>query len=148
VSIAVTATTPLPAATTPPSAPHPTESAEVLFERANRARRDGAVDVAIATYRSLVRAYPDSAQAATSHISLGKMLAERGDAAGALREFDAYLRRSENTELREEGMMLRATALGNLGRNDDEKNALRDFLAAYPSSLYAPRAQARLEQLR
>lgn len=132
------------------SHPRPTtqESAATLFERANRARREGAPTDAMNGYRELLRRYPDSPEAATAHITLGKMLSERGDAAGALREFDLYLRKDDSGALREEAMMLRASMLGRLGRNEEERRAWQDFLQKYPASLYAPRAQKRLEELR
>ena len=76
---------------------------------------------------------------------LGRMLLDDGDMSAALRSFDDYLRSAG--VLREDVMVDRALTLERLGRRNDEANAWASLLRAYPSSVHAERARARLRQL-
>jgi hypothetical protein len=73
------------------------------------------------------------------------MLLDDGDAPGALRSFDDYLRRGG--PLGEDVMLGRALALQRLGRADDESAAWSALLASYPASVHATRARRRLLDL-
>lgn len=144
-----------PAVTTPPvahapapvqsAAPPPRErTASSVFADANLALRRGEYAQAIALYDEVETTFAGSAEATTTEAILGRLALDRGDAAGALRHFDAYLARGGGG-LREEAMVGRATALGRLGRTGEEKVAWTALLAAYPSSAHAAHARARLE---
>jgi TolA-binding protein len=117
-----------------------------MFARANAARRRGDHVGAIVLYRDLLRDHPDAAEASAARVTLGRLLLDDGDAEGALRSFDAYLRGGDGA-LREEAMVGRARVLGRLGRDGEERGAWSALLQSYPQSIHAERARARLEQL-
>ena len=119
--------------------------APALFERANRARRAGDHDRAATLYRSLIDHYPSSPEAHESQAVLGRALLGDGDASGAVRCFDEYLRAGGSVG--EDVMADRALALGRLGRAHDEAEAWRRLLGSYPSSVHTERAHARLREL-
>jgi hypothetical protein len=118
-------------------------TASGLFDSANAARRAGDTTTALARYDALDVQFPQTAEARVAKATTGKLLLDRGDAAGALSRFDAYLA-SGASELREESMAGRATALERLGRGDDEVRAWAALLAAYPVTPYAVHARARV----
>jgi TolA-binding protein len=128
----------------PPSVPSAIASASAsdLFDSANYARRSGDTARALARYDALDKQFPASREARVAKATSGKLLLDRGDAAGALARFEAYLA-SGAFELREEAMAGRATALERLGRGDDEARAWAALLAAYPRTPYAAHAHAR-----
>lgn len=133
-----------PAATEPgPSkAPAPeTLDAAGLYARANRARRAGDDATAIADYRTLQTQFPDSRQATTSRVTLGRMLLKRGDAAAALPLFQAYLRAAPRGTMAEEARVGRADALGKLGRKAEQRAAWEELLRLHPGSVHAPRGR-------
>jgi hypothetical protein len=138
-AIATAATSP-PARVAPAAMP---SSAEALFDSANAARRNGDTSTALARYDALDQQFPHTAEARLAKATTGKLLLDRGDAAGALSRFDAYLA-SGASELREEAMAGRATALERLGRRDDEVRAWAALLAAYPATPYAVHAKTRV----
>jgi TolA-binding protein len=123
----------------------PPADAPSLFAAATRARRAGDRAAAVASYRTLLRSYPDTAEGRQALVALGKMLLDSGDAAGALRCFDEYLR--VGGPLREDVMADRAVALQRLGRPADETAAWSALLAAYPASVHADRARRRVAEL-
>jgi TolA-binding protein len=156
---------PIPAAETPPpEAPPPVETAPApaaprgrdsarvnltagaLFERAEKLRRDGRPDAAVATYRRLQAAFPDTAEARLSFVLAGEMLLEQGRAREALAQFDRHLR--IDGEVGEEALVGRATALEQLHRDGEAVAAWKSLLARYPKSVYAERARARLDERR
>jgi TolA-binding protein len=129
-----------------PLAPTPREpeTAALFFQRANEARRSGQHSRAAETYRALIARYPASAETQASLVALGRMLLDDGDATGALRCFDDYLR--GGGPLTEDVMLGRALALQHLGRGD-ESAAWTALLGAYPNSVHAERARRRLLDL-
>lgn len=126
-----------------PSAAPVASTAAGLFEAANTARRTGDTNGALAGYDALERQFPSSPEARVAKATTARLLLDRGDAAGALRRFDAYLA-SGSTELREEAMAGRATALERLGRDEEESRAWAALLATYPRTPYAAHARARV----
>ncbi len=142
----------LPAPTAPavtPSAPREAmPTAAELFARANGARRQGRDPEAVAGYRALQRAFPSSPEAVASHMSLGRLLLDdRSDPAGALAQFDRYLASGSHRELREEALIGRALALGQLARSKEERQAWKALLQEYPGSMYADQARDRVAAL-
>lgn len=134
----------------PPAAPEPARanvrSAVELFAAANEARRERSVTEAVRLYRELERRYPRSTETAVARVALGRLLLDRaGDPRGALRQFDAYLADRAQLTLREEALVGRALALGQLGREHEARAAWRALLAEFPGSVNAARARAQLQ---
>ena len=142
LSPSVVARTEPPAATPDPPVQN---TARSLFERANAARASGAYGDAVRLYSELQSTFPASAEARTSQAILGRLLLDRGDADGALRYFDAYLR--GGGALGQEALVGKATALRRLGRTSEEAAAWQQLLQSYPGSAHAENARARLEEI-
>jgi hypothetical protein len=124
----------------------PTESAAELFASANQLRRSGQDAAAISAYRGLQQRYPSSPEARLSRATLGTLLLQRGDASGALQEFDRYIQ--VGGSVLEEALAGRARALGVLGDARAEARAWRLLLERFPGSVHAARARTRLAELR
>ncbi len=123
-------------------APVPT-TASGLFESANSARRSGDTVTALSRYDALEAQFPGTREARAAKATTGKLLLDRGDSLGALSRFDAYLA-SGASELREEVMAGRATALERLGRVDEESRAWEALVATYPGTPYGTHARLRI----
>jgi TolA-binding protein len=122
------------------------EEAANLFDHANAARRQGDHDGAAATYRRLIARHPRSDEAHESLVVLGRMLLDDGDPESALPYFETYVNRGG--VLAAEAMLGRALALQHLGRTSEERSAWTALVDAYPDSVHAERARARLAELR
>jgi TolA-binding protein len=145
--IAPSIETPSETSSAPSLESSPAPDAAELFSQANEARRHGDVPTALRRYAVLQRRFPHSPEAALSRVALGRLYLDRlRDPARALAQFDGYLSAGSD-ELREEALVGRAIALQRLGRTDDERDAWRALLQAYPSSLSADRAKERLGEL-
>jgi hypothetical protein len=135
----------------PRRAAEPRAVAEVMddacaprFRRANELRRAGAATEALRGYRELRRGCAGSSEELSSRVLIGRIYLDQLDEPElALSAFDSYLAASDGA-LREDGMIGRALALARLHRLADEAVAWRVLLSAFPDSLYAGRAQARL----
>jgi TolA-binding protein len=123
-----------------------TEGAASLFAAATEQRRQGSYARAIQLQRELLAKYPHSRESHVARETMGRLLLDRGDPAGAFASFDAYLSEGSG-ELGEEAMVGRATALERLDRSADAANAWRGLLAAYPETPYAAHARSRLGSL-
>jgi hypothetical protein len=126
-------------------AARPTITADALFERAERLRREGHADAAIAIYRRLQATFPETAEAQLSFALAGQLLLDRGHPRDALAQFDRHL--GGRGDVGEEALAGRATALEQLHRTPEAVAAWKTLLARYPRSVYAARARARLDQL-
>ena len=118
-------------------------TASGLFDSANTARRSGDTLTALARYDALESQFPATREARVAKATTGKLLLDRGDSVGALARFDAYLA-SGSSELREEAMAGRATALERLGRSDEESRAWSALVATYPATPYGTHARSRI----
>jgi tetratricopeptide (TPR) repeat protein len=127
------------------ASPPPLDDVSSLFTAANAARRRGGHEKAAALYRRVIARYPASAEAHESLAVLGRMLLDDGDAAGALESFEAYL--SRGGALVAEALLGKALALQRLGRSYEERSAWSALVGAYPDSVHADRARARLRDL-
>jgi hypothetical protein len=126
----------------------PVVTAEALFERGEKLRRDGRVGAAIATYRHLQATFPKTAEARLSFALAGQLLLKQGRPNDALAQFDRHLSSGgQSGEVGEEALAGRATALEQLQRTPEAVAAWKSLLARYPRSVYAERARARLDQL-
>jgi TolA-binding protein len=131
----------------PARAPRPPAiTAAALFEQGEQLRREGRADAAIATYRRLQAAFPETPEAGLSFAFAGQLLLKQRRPEQALAQFDRHLK--SGGEVGEEALAGRATALEELGRRADAIAAWNSLLARYPGSVYAGRARARLDELR
>jgi TolA-binding protein len=126
----------------------PPATAEELYRSANEARRGGQPAQAVARYRRLQRQFPGSGEARLSHVSLGRLLLQRGSAAAALAQFDAYLAGGNGQRLAAEALFGRGRALQALGRRTEEVQNWSRLIGQYPDSAYADHANRRLERPR
>jgi tetratricopeptide (TPR) repeat protein len=134
---------PVTSASAPPPAAVVQPSAADLFTLGNASRRQGNGADARQAYQKLQRLYPGSPEALVSHVSLGR-LERSANPGAALRHFDAYLAQSSHRTLAEEALFGKASCLAALGRTLDERATWTELLRRFPSSVYAPRARARL----
>jgi TolA-binding protein len=139
---------PTVSATHPSPTPFLELTAQELFAQANETRRHGNAAAAARQYMALQRRFPRSPEASLSLVTLGRLYLDRlGDPTRALAQFDEYLAGGGPGDLGEEAMVGRALAFQQLGRTTEEKGAWRALLAAFPNSLSASRAIARLADL-
>jgi hypothetical protein len=129
---------PAPPTVVPPEGPGP------LFGAEADARRRGDTARMLELHAELVARYPQSHETQVSRMMVARLLLDRGDAAGALSGFDAYLRAGSG-ELREDALAGRATALERLGRTDEARRAWMALLDQYPNTAYGAHARARVE---
>lgn len=129
----VNAAVPAPAA--------PVDSATSLFEAASQARQHGDYPQALALHRRLQSQFPSSREAHASQATVGRLLLDRGDAAGALASFDTYQKHGSG-DFDEPVMVGRATALERLGRTDDARAAWQALVLAFPDTPWRSHAEA------
>ena len=118
-----------------------------LLHQASGARRAGDSDRALAVYRRLQQAFPRSAEATLSSVSLGGLLLDRQLPRAALAQFDAYLMASRGGVLIPEALYGRGRALAALGDRREEGRTWDRLLKDFPDSTYAPFAKRRLQEL-
>ncbi|MDP9001854.1 MAG: tetratricopeptide repeat protein [Myxococcota bacterium] len=123
------------------------ENASSLFSRANGERRHNHVAAAISLYGELQRRYSGSEEAAISHVSLGRLLLDRGIWSEGLSQLEDYLANSPEGLLVPEALFGKARALEALGRRDDERSTWNRLLTKFGDSVYAPQARHRLQDL-
>ncbi|MEO7035917.1 MAG: tetratricopeptide repeat protein [Polyangiaceae bacterium] len=128
-----------------PAAPR-LDPAASLFADANRARRDGNPDRAVALYHSLQARFPNSSESELSRALLAQLLLDRGSPEQALAGFDRYL--SEGAPvLSAEALVGRARALEQLGKPEQAKVAWQQVQSRFPGTVHARLAAARLAAL-
>lgn len=128
----------VPAASAPAA---PADTATSLFEAASQARQHGDYPQALALHRRLQSQFPLSREAHASQATVGRLLLDRGDAAGALASFDAY--QTHGSGAFDEPVMIgRATALERLGRSDDARAAWQALVVAFPDTPWRSHAEA------
>ena len=115
-----------------------------MFKRANQARREGRTRAALALYQTLQRQHPKSREAQLSHLSMGHLLLNGGNASTALDQFTRALRASAASPVQAEALYGKGLALARLGRSNEERSTWRTLLQEFPSSPYAGHAQRRL----
>jgi len=135
---------PAPQTSALPPRPSVPDGAATLFDAETDARRKGDLTRVLELHAELVARFPSSDETRVSRMVVARMLLDRGDAAGALGGFDAYLRAGSG-ELREEALAGRATALDRLGRTDEARRAWVTLVDEYPATPYGAHARARIE---
>jgi len=96
-------------------------------------------------YEQLRATYPASAEARTVLVTMGKLELDLGRPGRALSRFEAYLR--DGGTLVPEALAGRARALRALGRSEQERRAIQQYLAAHPNGFDAPLFGKRLREL-
>ena len=130
------------------TAPAVPPAARDLIARARERRAARDWRGAAKAYRLLLRRHGRSAEARAARVALGLLLLHQlGDPRGALRLFNAYLASTRSGPLAQEAAYGRIRALRHLGRRNQERQALRDFLHFYPGALQEPFVKARLRRL-
>lgn len=116
----------------------PRDEAASLFARAHAARKAGRVNEAIQSLQELQRRFPQSAESAVSHISLGSLLIERGDAERALAQFAQV-----KGALAEEGLVGQAQAYAKLGLEPEARAVWDQLRRRFPNSVYVRKLRDR-----
>ncbi len=117
----------------------PALSAAELLAEARRRKGAGDMAGAESTYAELLRAYPQSAEAHASQISVGQLRLRSGKARAALANFEAYIARGG--ALLEEAHWGRIQALHRLGKASQRDTAVEALQAGFPGSPYLARAR-------
>jgi ferric-dicitrate binding protein FerR (iron transport regulator) len=120
-------------------------TATSLLEQARRELAHGRTRQALALYEQLRARYPASAEARTVLVTMGKLELDLGRSERALRRFDAYLR--DGGTLVPEALAGKARALRALGREQEERRAIQQYLAAHAEGFEAPLFAKRLREL-
>lgn len=119
-----------------------------LFARANAARRANETTGAIALYEELQSRFPDTREASTSRVALGRLLLDRaGSPSRARALFEAYLEHDPSGPLAEEARVGRALASMQLGDRQTERASWLELLERHPASVQAERARQRIDAL-
>lgn len=119
-----------------------------LMAAAGRARRSGDIERASRFYRRLQRDFPQTAEAELSHVSLGKLLADAGDARGGLLELEAYLARLPEGPLAPEAWFEVGRLRALLGDAIGARGAWQTLVQRFSASPYARLARVRLQRER
>jgi hypothetical protein len=118
-------------------------SAAQLLSEARRELSLGNSERALSLYLRLRDAHPQSPEASTVLVTIGKMELDRGAAARGLNAFETYLR--EGGPLAQEALAGKIRALRALGRSTEERAAIQRYLARHPNGFDAPALRKRLE---
>ncbi len=123
-------------------------SAVDLLVQAQKTRNEGRWKESAKILGRLIDNYPRSNEAHTARVSLGIIqLKHLGQPAGALTNFDAYLKISSSGALAQEAVYGRANVFRALGDSRRETETLKDFILRYPSSIRAQEASQRLRSI-
>ena len=123
-------------------------SNEDPLARARLLRARGQFSQAAALYESIHATNPQSASGRAALLGLAELrLSDLGDAAGAVKAFDAYLAGGEGG-LTREAAYGRIRALRALGRTAQERGAIERFIAMYPTGPDAQTLRLRLDAIR
>ncbi|MEM7156487.1 MAG: tetratricopeptide repeat protein [Myxococcota bacterium] len=117
----------------------PTTTPGELLSAARRHVAAGNSGRALATYATLRRQHPRSAEAHTANVSVGELELRRGRSKAALRAFARYLDGGGGA-LAEEAHWGKVQALHRLGRIEQRDAAIGALRKAHPGSVYLGRA--------
>ncbi|GEM_PF-2283606 len=115
---------------------HEKRASDEQLAKAQRLLASGKQREAIRAYETLIRSCPDSSEAHTAMVSLGRLHLVAKNARRALRYFDRYLRQGRGS-LTEEAQYGRIRALRDLGHIRAEVDAIGSFVREHPASVHA-----------
>lgn len=111
--------------------------ARELLDRANAARRTGAISDAARDYEALLSAYPADARAGLAAFELGRLRMDRlGDLNGAVSALRRAVQLAPGSGFREDAMARLVLAYAALGSMDRCKQARDAYLSAYPHGVH------------
>jgi tetratricopeptide (TPR) repeat protein len=126
----------------------PVQTLDELLDEARECRKLKDWACAARAYRLIRQEYPSQPDGVTVLVPLAEIeLDHLGEPKNALDHFELYLEESPGGSLSEMALYGKTRALGSLGLHEREAEALRAFLELHPSSVYAPKASERLENL-
>ncbi|MBU1239173.1 FecR domain-containing protein [Myxococcota bacterium] len=126
----------------------PAVTAGTLMKKARELRAARKWREAAVAYGQLIKAFPSSAQANISRVSLGMIqLDHLGSPLPALRLFTRYLKNGGGGILAQEAAWGKIRALKALGYTIVERQALQNFLKRWPRAIQAQEAKHRLKIL-
>lgn len=119
------------------SAAKPNDEPSRLLARAITARNAGNIRQGIALYETLQRRFPDSEEAAVSHVSLARLLMDRAAQPGrALTHYQVYLRRHGKGVLAEEALAGAALAAAKQGDSQLAAHYRDRLRTEFPGSIH------------
>ena len=119
------------------------ETAEGIFARASRARREGRYLQAKSSYERLLKRFPDSAEADQARMTLAELNLRNDSPKVALKQF----RESAKGTLEPDSLWGQAQALRRLERTAEERRVLLRLMRMFPDSPYTSAARLRLHDL-
>jgi hypothetical protein len=123
-------------------------SADELIRAARSCRTNRDWTCAANSYREVTESYAQLPESVTVLLPLAQIeLDHLGNAEAALHHFRLYRERHPGGPLAQEALYGECRALDRLGRKAEERRALSEFLASYPSSMYSAKARAMLDSL-
>lgn len=118
-----------------------------LLEEARTAKREKAWEQAVSAYLLAGQLYGTSPMGACAYVTAGTIQLERLNSPSAsLKSFEKYIEQGDET-LRQEALLGKARALGQMGKSREELQTLTMFIQAFPDSFHARRVQARMDAL-
>lgn len=131
------------------AAPEATATPGDHIRTARERLKTGDWNGAASSYRRVLQEFPASPESLTVLLPLAELELEHlGRADLALKHFGTYSRRLPSGPLAEEAAHGKCLAFKALGRVNDERRALEEFLGRFPESVHARNAKARLVVLR
>ena len=119
------------------------DTAERIFARASRARREGHHREAMVSYERLLKDFPESAEADQARMSLAELNLRNDTPDVALKQFQ----QSAKGTLEPDSLWGQAQALRRLERAAEERRVLLRLVRTFPDSPYTSAAKLRLHDL-
>lgn len=126
-----------------PHAAGKNDTAERIFARASRARREGHHREAMSSYQRLLKDFPESAEADQARMSLAELNLQNDTPDVALKQFQE----SAKGTLEPDSLWGQAQALRRLERAAEERRVLLRLVRMFPDSPYTSAAKLRLHDL-
>jgi TolA-binding protein len=110
-------------------------SLDELYRAARKHQLSRDFDAATAAHEEIVRSHPDDRGAWLSHVALGQMRLQVGQATASLEHFGRYLELAPEGTLAEEARFGRVGAARELGRSEDVVAWATDYLSEHPNTV-------------